>query len=97
MTTTAAYLQGAHLRSTWQLRIKDAPAGKLELYLAEAGYVWNWAEKPANLVALAGVIDNSGDESRIPYRFFESDSALDHIMTSTAKAFRGNCCLQAIH
>ena len=97
MTTTAAYLNGAELRSTWQLRIKDAPAGNLELYLADAGYVWNWTEKPAHLVALAGVIDGSGDESRIPYRFFESNSALDYIMASTAKAFRGNCCLQAIH
>lgn len=95
-----ACLQGAQLCSMWQLRIQDAPAGQLELYLAKAGYVWHWLEKPSNLVALAGVIDDgldSVDGSRIPYRFFEFDSAIDHIMASTATAFRGNCCLHAIH
>jgi hypothetical protein len=92
-----AHLAGAQLRAVWSLRVQNLPAGTLELYLADAGYVWNWAKKPAGLVPLAGVLDDSGENAAIPYRFFEQDSALDHVMAKTGFAFRGDCCLEAVH
>jgi hypothetical protein len=97
-------LHGAVRRSVWSFSVENQPSGSLELYLTAAGFVWHWQHKPAHLVAIAGVPDDTGESGgktpvlgKAAYRFFDEDGAIGHIMESTAFAFDGLCALEAVH
>lgn len=91
------YIQGAKRMSVWNFIVEGRQSGSLELYLNDSGFFWCWDHKPANLVPIAGVMDDDeGRPNQIPSRFFDHDYAVGHIMANTGHAFRGICCLEAI-
>lgn len=96
---TKDYLGGAVRRSAWSLKVQNRAAGTLELYLTAAGYVWSWSQKPEHLVPIAGVLDDvvDGAAAPIPYRFFDEEFAIGHILANTGYAFHGDCAMEALH
>ncbi len=78
----------------WRLEVAGREAGTLALHSTKPGLLWVWTDKPADLVELLGV--REGDVPGKPYYFYDSLSALDHLMRCTGVAFDGHCGLAAL-